>query len=85
MSACLLLSLTACATKPIIRTRTVTVDVPVYVSLPDYLATPVQAPSASHIATNGDLADYALQCKARLKAANGKLSAIRQAQPDGSH
>ena len=75
------LSLWGCAQTPIIRTRTVTVDVPVYVSLPDYLTTPVQAPSASQIATNGDLADYALQCKASLKVANGKLSAIRKAQP----
>lgn len=69
----LLAVLTGCTSlppKPIIQTRTVTVRVPVFVPLPDYLTTP----PAIHVATVGDSWSYGLQCKA-------KLEAIRKLQP----
>lgn len=70
-----------CATAPpIIRTKIVTVDVPVYVHLP-YSLTIFPGYPTVDIQTNADLADYALQCTARLNQAGDQLSRIRKLQP----
>lgn len=76
--------LPGCATQPpVIRTRTVKVDVPVYVHLPDALTQAPGYPSVD-IKTNADLADYALQCTARLNQAGDQLRRIRALQPANS-
>ena len=80
IAALALIALAGCAQQPIIRTRTVKVDVPVYVKLPAYL-TQHTALESPQIATNADLADYALQCKADRATAYSKLDAIRKVQP----
>lgn len=75
------MSLTACTPQPVIRTETVTVKVPAYVALPDSLTAPVSVPELKDKPTNGDLAQYALECITELKKANVKFEAIQKAQP----
>ena len=79
MCLCLALSLTACA-KPVIRTETVEVRVPVYVALPTDLLHPcfVDVPATW---TNGALIEYAIHLKTCLAASNDKLIRIKALQP----
>ena len=75
--ALVLATLAGCAplmpAKPIIQTRTVTVDVPVFVPLPSYLT----ARPNVHVDTVGDSWRAGLECYA-------KLDAIRKLQPTSS-
>lgn len=81
--AFLLLSLTACGTKPAVRTQLVEVQVPVYVPVPDELTEPEPEPVLPADPTNADLADYADALRAWGRAAYGKLRRIRGLQPQG--
>lgn len=77
MAACLLLSLTACASNPIVQTRTVTVNVPVVESVPSVLTQPVAEPRLKDgPITNQDLANWALALRQALRQANAKLHEI---------
>lgn len=58
------------------RTQTVRVDVPVIVAVPAQLTAPVATPALPQNATNGDLANWALQLKSALQKANTQLRAI---------
>lgn len=80
--ACLLLLLTACASNPIIETRTVEVAVPIHVPLPAELLAPVAAQDlpAGEI-TNEDLADLIERLRATVDALNHRLRLIRDRQP----
>lgn len=79
--AFLLLSLTACGTKPAVRTQLVEVQVPVYVPVPAPLTQPEPEPELPPAATNADLADYADALRAWGRAAYAKLARIRGLQP----
>ena len=75
--ACLLLSLTACGTDPIVQTRTVTVNVPVVVAVPEAYTAPVAVPQLHpDPVTNADLAAYVLALKQAIADANAKLERI---------
>lgn len=77
LAACLLLLLTACASNPIIQTRTVTVHVPVVVAVPKAYTAPVAVPQlADDPVTNADLAAYILALKQAIADANAKLARI---------
>jgi len=79
--ACLLLCLTlsGCG-KPIVRTETVTVKVPVVQSIPSALTEPVPEPGLQGD-TNGALAEYILALRHALDTANAKLKAIAGLKP----
>lgn len=77
----LLLSLTGCASKPLVRTETVTVERPVAVALDRRLTAPVAEPLLPAKITNDTLAGYAESAKCRLLAANCQLEKIEDAQP----
>lgn len=51
-----------------------------YVSLPESLTQTVALPTLGADPTNGDLADYALQCTSALRKANDQLRGIKQSQ-----
>jgi hypothetical protein len=74
-----LMTLSACSTAPI-KTQTITVYTPKYVSLPDELTRQVPEPSI-HVDTNRDLSDLALAFQIALAQANRQLEAIRAVQP----
>lgn len=67
-------ALMAC-TKPIVRTETVTVKVPVVQPVPAELTDPVTEP-AMQGDTNSAMAEYILALRHALDAANAKLKAI---------
>lgn len=76
-SACLLLSLTGCASSPIVKTRTVTVSTPVIVAVPKAYTQPVPMPALkAGPVTNRDVWDYVLALKQALRDANAKLAKI---------
>ena len=79
--SCLLLLLTACADKPLVRTETVTVERPVVVALDRRLTSPVAEPLLPAKATNDALAGFAESAKCRLIAANCQLEKIEGSQP----
>lgn len=82
---CLILSCGACATKPIVRTETVEVKVPVYVAIDQRLTTQEAEPKlAGNVVTNDDLAAYVDALKAWGRAAYGKLAKIAELQPQDS-
>jgi hypothetical protein len=73
------MTLSACSTSPI-KTETVTVYKPEYVSLPESLVQPV-APPDMVVNTNSDLSNLLVAFKKALAQANRQLEAIRAAQP----
>lgn len=73
------LLLSGCATE-VVRTETVTVEVPVYVPLPPELTEPVPYPAVQVLVWD-DVVQLAEELKAALAAANAKLSAIKEVQP----
>lgn len=77
MLACLLLLLTSCASKPAVRTETVTVERPVVVAVPAALTEPVPEPQlpAGEL-TNEDIVDHVDALRAALRQANRKLREI---------
>ena len=66
--------LSACG-KPIVRTETVKVNVPVVQPVPAELTAPVAAPKLDGD-SNGALAEYILALRHALDTANAKLKAI---------
>lgn len=70
----------SCASSPVIRTRTVTVKVPSYVSIPAALTASVPYPVPPAHMTNGDLLQLCIQRGNSIKQANDQLSRIRQLQ-----
>ena len=77
----LLLSLTACAGKPLVRTETVYVDRPVSVAVDARLTAGVPEAVLPARAKNDDLAGFGESMKCRLIAANYQLEKIEDAQP----
>lgn len=71
--------LSACSTAPI-KTETVTVYKPQYVSLPESLVQPVKEPNMV-VNTNRDLSNLVVALKKALAQANRQLDAIREIQP----
>jgi hypothetical protein len=55
------------------------------VSLPESLTQPVALPTLVQAPTNGDLADYALQCTSDVRKANDQLMGILKTQPKRDH
>ena len=76
VSACLLLSLAACASKPIVRTETVEVKVPTIVTVPAEMTRVPAEPTLPADATNGDLVEYADALRAWGRELAGKLRKI---------
>ena len=90
---CLLLWLTASCAKPLVRTETVEVQVPVVVALDPALTTPAPEPAlprractdpANGKATlcNGTLPDYVDALRAWGRGLEAQLAAILALQPD---
>lgn len=80
--ACLTLSCAGCAsTPPVIETRTVTRQVPVYVPIPPDAIEDVAMPAPGG-ATNEALAEWIIRLKAALIEANRRLRAVRELQPE---
>lgn len=79
LSLSLLVLLSGCATDAV-RTETVTVEVPVYVPLPQELTEPVPHP-AVEVRVWDDVVQLAEELRAALAAANAKLLAIKEEQP----
>ena len=78
----LLLSLTACATDPVIETREVQVEVPVYVALPsDLTEVPAEPRLPDGEVSNEDLADLIERLQAWGRDLASKLRAVREVQP----
>ena len=77
----LLLSLTACAGKPLVRTETVYVDRPVSVAVDARLTAGVPEAVLPARAKNDALAGYGESMKCRLISANCQLEKIEDAQP----
>lgn len=76
LSVCLMLCCAACAsTQPIVRTKTVEVQVPVIEKVPPALTAPVPDPGL-HGDTVQALWDYTLGLQCALAFANAKLAAI---------
>lgn len=77
--ACPIALLPACATKPIVRTETVEVKVPVIVPVPAELTRPAREPKLPDgEITNEDMAEFAEQLKAALRDANSRLRKIAE-------
>lgn len=79
--ACLIALLPACAGKPLVRTETVDVKVPVAVALPSALTKPVDDMPVPTPLTNDGLAGVAEGEKCRKIAANCQIEKIEDAQP----
>lgn len=77
----LLLLLTACASKPIIKTHDVPVAAPVFVAIDAELTAPVAEPVLPPAPTNADIAEWADALKTALRTANAKLGKILGLQP----
>jgi hypothetical protein len=71
--------LSGCAAEAV-RTETVTVNVPVYVALPQELTEPVPEPDVQ-VKVWDDVVQLAEELRAALRQANDKLAAIRKEQP----
>lgn len=81
---CLALSLTACAGKPIVRTETVEVKVPVLVALDPALTAAEPEPDLPAGAViNDDVAALVDALRTWGRAAYGKLAKIAELQPRG--
>lgn len=77
--------LLGCANKPIVRTETVEVKVPVLVPLDKRLTEEVAEPKlAPGIVQNNDLADFIDAWRAALRLANRKLREIAGVQPSSA-
>lgn len=74
-----LVLLSGCASE-VVRTETVTVEVPVYVPLPPELTEPVPYP-AVQVRVWDDVVQLAEELKVALRMANEKLLAIKNEQP----
>lgn len=70
-------ALWACASNPVLQTRTITVKVPVVEPVPSALTAPVPAP-VMRGDTNGALAGWALDLREALETANAKLKQISE-------
>lgn len=83
--ACLLGSSQGCATKPVVRTETVEVKVPVLVRVPAELTRVDAEPRlpAGEI-TNDALADFVEQLRAWGRGLAGKLRKVEALQPKGA-
>ena len=82
--ACLLVSLTSCANKPIVRTETVEVKMPVIVEVPRELTRTAPEPQLPADATNDDLADYVDALKAWGRGMVKQLQEIAGLAPEAS-
>lgn len=82
----LLLWLPGCANKPVVRTETVTVKVPVQVALDKRLTEQEPEPKlAGNVVTNDDLTSYIDALKAWGRAGWGRVKKIAELQPkDGA-
>ncbi len=82
--ACLLVSLSSCASKPVVRTETVEVKVPVLVALDKKLtAVPVEPQLPAGELENDDLAVLIDELRAWGRGLAGKLRKIEGLQPKG--
>ncbi len=82
--ACLLVSLSSCASKPVVRTETVEVKVPVLVALDKKLtAVPAEPQLPAGELENDDLAVLIDELRAWGRGLAGKLRKIEGLQPKG--
>lgn len=78
----LLGSLTSCASKPVVQTRTIEVKVPVVTPVPAALVdVPAEPKLAAGAVTNDDLANYVDALKAWGRGLAGKLRKIAALEP----
>lgn len=79
---CLTLLLTACATNPpVVEYKTIYVDKPVYVDIPNEFTRPLDSPGLPRgQITNEDLADYIELQKRMIRTLQGDREKIRQLQ-----
>ena len=79
--SCLLISLIACTTPPLIKYEVVPVDKLVYVSIPESLTKPVDLITKPEIVDIIALGTSLKMCIARVNQANGRLKAISNIKP----
>jgi len=79
--SCLLISLIACTTTPLIKYEVVPVDKLVYISIPDSLTKPVDLITKPEIVDIIALGASLKMCIVRVNQANGQLKAISNIKP----
>jgi hypothetical protein len=72
--------LASCASKPVVRTETVTVHTPVYIAIPAEL-TQICTVALPQVWKNSALADYAILLSICLNTVNNQLYSISKLQP----